>query len=696
MPATALQGAWIQESKADVKFINTTAIDPGSTGPPVHRITCTSAGFKLKAGTPQAAAALLWPADGAGVELVFTGVAPAAWAEPRCGVANVTKTADGGAMMYMEQPCHCSYAYKCLLMTGGNPSVHPPTAIINVGVSNVTNRPGSFWIDKEEKKVYYFPLAGQNMNGGSAVEAMLPVLETLVASSPSPSNSTNPSTGTVSHVRFEGIKFAHTTWYQPTSTHGYVEIQSGQSIDWPMWPGAESGPMLTTPGGAIAFDYAVGIVVAGAEMACLGSAGASFSHAQNVTIDQCYFHDISGAAVQFGMFHGPNASLAPGPNTPASSRVLGNTVSNSVIVGVGAELHGSAGISVGYTAGTTIVNNTIADVPASGISIGWGWGRPGSTSYMADNVVSMNRIFNFRTVMHDGGCIYLQGNQTGTVIEKNWCSKCGPNSGGGFLYPDEGSGDMSWIGNVATDIPSKEDWLHCWVPSVHNQLFAGNFHSSKTEVNKGTNITVINDTLINSNSPPPAAWAIMNASGVVLEGNVWPVPAIPMPPAGPPPTPPAPPSPSPPPPPPPPSPSPPKPPPSPPSPPAPPVPPTPCNPAGTPNLQHYTEVPNTLGQASQSLNYEGNFTCATRQCCPELSAELCDQTPGCTGFALNWKHWFHGLRPQLYRSSAPTTDHHGPDWSFWGRKAGPEALRLPASEVDAFVKAALEEMLVQQ
>lgn len=29
----------------------------------------------------------------------------------------------------------------------------------------------------------------------------------------------------------------------------YVEIQSGQHIDWPMWPGAISGPMLTTRGG---------------------------------------------------------------------------------------------------------------------------------------------------------------------------------------------------------------------------------------------------------------------------------------------------------------------------------------------------------------------------------------------------------------------------------------------------------------
>lgn len=150
----------------------------------------------------------------------------------------------------------------------------------------------------------------------------------------------------------------------------YVEIQSGQHIDWPMWPGAISGPMLTTRGGAISFDYAVGIRIESSELTCLGSSGATFDHAQNVTVDQSYFHALSGAAVQFGKFNGPNASLAPGPDTPGNQLVLGNTVSNSVIVDVGVELHGSAGISIGYTAGTNIINNTIANVPASGISIG--------------------------------------------------------------------------------------------------------------------------------------------------------------------------------------------------------------------------------------------------------------------------------------------------------------------------------------
>ena len=116
--------AWEEEPKAAVRWLNTT----DKTG--ARRQTCSSTGFVLKPGA-EAEAALAWPDVGSGVELVFQGVFPAPWAEPRCAVLNVSKTSTGGAHLTMAQPCHCSYVYKCLLMTGGKPTVHPPTAIVN-------------------------------------------------------------------------------------------------------------------------------------------------------------------------------------------------------------------------------------------------------------------------------------------------------------------------------------------------------------------------------------------------------------------------------------------------------------------------------------------------------------------------------------------------------------------------------------
>ena len=127
----------------------------------------------------------------------------------------------------------------------------------------------------------------------------------------------------------------------------------------------------------------------------------------------------------------------------------------------------------------------------------------------------------------------------------------------------------------------------------------------------GTNITIVNDSVIDGRHPPPAAWAIMNSSGApALPWSDEPPPVIPVPPAGPPPTPP---------------PTPPTP-PSP-TPPAPPAPPgkTPCPPKGSPSvIGNYTSFPHTLGAGPDLLGKNATFFCASKgTCCAELSAELC-------------------------------------------------------------------------
>lgn len=301
-------------------------------------------------------------------------------------------------------------------------------------------------------------------------------------------------------------------------------------------------------------------------------------------------------------------------------------------------------MTVGFAKGTRVTGNTIAHIPATAISLGWGWGRPGSASFMANNSVFRNRVHDFKRVMHDGGCVYLQGDQPGTVIEANWCSKLGPNSGGGVLYPDEGSGEMVWRRNVVTSTPPKTNWANIWVPSVHEQLFVGNWHDTAKLCNHGTNITIVNDTVINSQHPPDDAWAIMNGSGVSADDDGWPLaPVIPLPPSGPP--------------------SPPRPQPPPPGP-----GPTPCPQSGSAShLAEFHSTANSLGFGPDLASHT-TFRCAARSCCAELSAALCDNTTGCVGFALNVRHWFHGLRPQLYMHNTPTSAHHGPGWTFWGKR----------------------------
>lgn len=270
--------AWIEEPKNAVRWLNIT----DATG--ALRKTCSSTGFSLKPGL-EAETALAWPDGGRGVELVFQGVFPAPWAEPRCAVLNVSQTRSGGAHLTMAQPCHCSYVYKCLLMTGGNPTVHPPTAIVNVGLPAAsTAGSGRWWLSSPLKKLYYSPLSSETEAGVANLQVVVPLLEQLVVATK------------VSRLSFKGLSFKHTTWVQPASAHGFVEVQSGQHLDWPMWPGSISGPLLSTPG-ALAFSHSDSVYMEDCTVSVVGAAGVSFDFSHNSLVARSVFKVKAGDVV---------------------------------------------------------------------------------------------------------------------------------------------------------------------------------------------------------------------------------------------------------------------------------------------------------------------------------------------------------------------------------------------------------------
>lgn len=130
----------------------------------------------------------------------------------------------------------------------------------------------------------------------------------------------------------------------------------------------------------------------------------------------------------------------------------------------------------------------------------------------------------------------------------------------GALYPDEGSAYEVWTENVVQDIGSSE-WLHLWTSSIHNVTVENNYADTHTYMNHGekmggeeggrrregvrrdctcvrcvlltgrgcfdsdahiphaaagTNCPMINNTIWQHGSPPPAAaQAIIDAAGPI-------------------------------------------------------------------------------------------------------------------------------------------------------------------------------------
>ena len=112
----------------------------------------------------------------------------------------------------------------------------------------------------------------------------------------------------------------------------------------------------------------------------------------------------------------------------------------------------------------------------------------------------------------------MLGPQNGSKIHDNYVYDQGTPSSGA-LYPDEGSAYSTWSNNVVTGI-GRSEWLHLWTASIHNITVADNFADTKTFLNHGTNCPMIDNTVFPPGSPPPAAVAIMNASGV-SKANPW-------------------------------------------------------------------------------------------------------------------------------------------------------------------------------
>jgi hypothetical protein len=209
----------------------------------------------------------------------------------------------------------------------------------------------------------------------------------------------------------------------------------------------------------------------------LGAVAVDFdTGSQHDTIADSRFTDTSAAAIQLGgvdaVDHHPTH---PGEVT-RDNRIAGNTVTKAA-----QEFFDAAAIFVGYTTRTTIIHNTLSDLPYTGISIGWGWGMtdpgrfPGCTGCPFEswkiyktpttsegNRILDNKVSDYLKLLYDGGGIYSLGQQgtslrTGELIAGNVVFGKAPSHGGNALYTDGGSRYITLRGNAAFDNPTGVD-----------------------------------------------------------------------------------------------------------------------------------------------------------------------------------------------------------------------------------------------
>ncbi|WP_338702507.1 right-handed parallel beta-helix repeat-containing protein [Streptomyces sp. Q6] len=423
------------------------------------------------------------------------------WRNYHCRIASVS-----GDLMTFAQPCWTNSASgtdrtgPAWDSTTVDSSRYAKVAFFE-NAPELLDRPGEFVWDSAARTVTYLPRAGENPR---RFHAVTPVTENLLV------------VDGAHDVRVTGLTFAYAAYRQPSTDEGYAGTQAGLTLTGATGPVDHAGRFYTKPAAALTVRGGRHVVVDHAVFTRLGGAGAVFEHGtQDSTLTRSRFTDLSSGAAYIG-------DTEPQPE-PALAGAR-NTVSYNTVRRTGAEYTDAVGIWAGYEAQTVIDHNTLDDLPYSAVSVGWGWNQPeAQRSVLRDNRITNNRITNVMRVeheQHDGGAIYTQGAQPGTVISGNYINRSAYGNterDGNGVYLDEQSSHIAVTGNVITRVGYK--WVSNWADYGIDNHATGNWTDTDAPALAGTGSTM-SDNRTRLDTLPAEALEVAEAAGADGRGRV--------------------------------------------------------------------------------------------------------------------------------------------------------------------------------
>ena len=255
---------------------------------------------------------------------------------------------------------------------------------------------GEWYLRAAGNEVFYKPRAGENM---SSIVAVAPKILQLIRLQGTPD-------APVKNIDFRGIVFEHSTWLEP-SEEGFA---TGQADN--IFKGTERTHRTYQIPGAVHVQNAENIRFESNIFRNLGATAVTlWSGVRDSAFVGNTFQNISASGISIGM------DLEKRPTDP-SQVCRDNVIKNNFITKVGRDYHSSVGIFAGYTEGLVIENNELADLPYTGISVGWGWTL--EETALKNNLIKRNRIHNVMNLLADGAAIYTLSKQPGTIIAENY------------------------------------------------------------------------------------------------------------------------------------------------------------------------------------------------------------------------------------------------------------------------------------
>ena len=269
------------------------------------------------------------------------------------------------------------------------------------------DRPGEWYYDSNKKAIYYMLRSGETADSLSAFAG---VSEKLI---------TSDNDSTLKNITFEGLTFSNTTWLRPGRNGGFVCRQAAfysATLDSGV-PVAQC-EYWHRPEAAITLFKTEGINFINNKFINLGNTAIDMHYSKNSLVSGNLFTNSGGSALILGGFN-PYEDHSPEDESMVTENC---EISNNYIHNIGTNMKSACGITIGYSRNIDIINNTLHDLPYSGISQGWGWGIEefGQEPKSSGGRIANNYIYNVMMELVDGGAIYTLSRRDGLVIENNY------------------------------------------------------------------------------------------------------------------------------------------------------------------------------------------------------------------------------------------------------------------------------------
>ncbi|WLQ37547.1 right-handed parallel beta-helix repeat-containing protein [Streptomyces castrisilvae] len=416
------------------------------------------------------------------------------WRNYHCRIADVS-----GDTLTFAQPCWTNSASG----TDRTGPAWDSTAVDSTRYSGVAffenapellDQPGEFVWDSAGRTVTYLPRRGENMRHARAVT---PHTEQLLVIDGG------------HDITVSSIGFAYAAYRQPDTDEGYAGMQAGLTLTGATGPVDHAGRYYTKPAAAVTVRGGRRVTIDTGRFTHLGGAGAILeAGTKDSALTRSTFTDLSSGAVYVG-------DTEPMPEAPLAGER--NTVAYNTISRTGVEYTDAVGIWAGYEAELTVDHNSLDHLPYSAISVGWGWNQPeAQKSVLRDNKVTDNRITDVMEVarrQHDGGAIYTQGAQPGTVLSGNYINRSAYGNterDGNGIYLDEQSSHITVEKNVITRIGYK--WVSNWADYGIENTARGNWTDTAAPELGGTG-SVMTGNHTGLDRLPAAALAVAARAG---------------------------------------------------------------------------------------------------------------------------------------------------------------------------------------